>query len=567
MDSTAPVTPRFLLTCLGLGALPAVAALLLAPELLQFWDVPLAVGVLLGGVLLARRVQAAEVGELPQALPLALLIAIAIPSALHLRNTVPATNDERAYLYQAELFAEGRLAEPLQTNELVDFTLRRRQVHEDPGRGEDRDGDGAPDRGTRYSKYPPGTSALLVPGVWLGWPPLMVVLASAANVLLSTALARRYGLARPEMAGLLLAVSPFFLLVQSSFQSEFATLPFALGAWLALLKVREGGKFPALWVGLCCGAIFLSRPLTGVVAALACAVGLASLAGGFPVRVRALLFATLGGLPMLALALLYNQAQTGEALLTPYHLYAQTFGPWENAAVPAAERVPVDVYGQGDLLAGLARQGARWSVGLGMLGAALLGFVGLWRLRHRDGGAGLAFAILLPLAYSLHWYPGHWAYLGPLYGYECLGLLLIGCLALLAQAPPRWGRNLTLALASWGAIVALPRIGAIDDEVQLRSAPERVAASMPDRSVLLLPFVQDRAMHERSLKYWTPSRTPANERVAIVRELARPEHRLRSLDALGLRGRPIFRLSPRTSARDGEPDYEALPANDLQWQD
>jgi hypothetical protein len=562
MDSTAPVTPRFLLVCLGLGALPALAALLLAPELLQFWDVPVTAGVLIGGVLLVRRAQAAQVGELPLALPLALLIAVALPASLHLRNAVPASNDERAYLYQAELFAEGRIAEPLQTNELVDFSLRRRQVHED--RGRDRDGDGQPDRGTRYSKYPPGTSAFLTPGVWLGWPPLMVVLASLANILLTTALARQYGLARPAMAGLLLAVSPFFLLVQSSFQSEVATLPFALAAWWALLQVRAGGKAAAILVGLCCGAIFLSRPLTGVVAALACAIGLATLAGGIPARGRALLFATLGGLPLLGLALLYNQAQTGQLWLTPYHAYAQAFGPWQDATLPAAERVTIDVYGQGELLAGLGRQAARWSVGMGMLGAALIGFAGLWRLRGKDGGAALAFAVLLPLAYSFHWYPGHWAYLGPLYGYESLGLLLIGWLSLLNHAPPPWGRNLTLALASWGAIVMLPRVVAIDEQVQMRSAPERVAAEMQAPAVLLLPYVAVPSMHEYGMKHWTPSRIPSHEPVAIVRELARPDHTRRSLEALGLRGRPIFRLSPRTTARAGEADYEALPAPDLE---
>jgi hypothetical protein len=562
MDSTAPVTPRFLLVCLGLGALPALLALVLAPELLQFWDVPLTAGVLLGALLLVRRAQADRVGELPMALPLALFIAFAVPSALHLRNAVPASNDERAYLYQAELFAEGRIAEPLQSNELVDFSLRRRQVHED--RGRDRDGDGQVDRGTRYSKYPPGTSAWLTPGVLLGWPPLMVVLASLANVLLTTALARQYGLARPALAGLLLTVSPFLLLVQSSFQSEVASLPFALAAWWALLKVRAGGKAVAILVGLCCGAIFLSRPLTGVVAALACAIGLASVPGGIAARLRPLLLATLGGLPLLGLALLYNQAQTGDLWLTPYHAYAQAFGPWQDASLPAAERVTIDVYGQGEVFAGLGRQAARWSVGLGMLGAALIGLAGLWRLRGKDGGAALVFAVLLPLAYSFHWYPGHWAYLGPLYGYESLGLLLIGWLALLAQAPPRWRFNLTLALASWGAIVVVPRVASIDEQVQVRSAPERVATEMQGPAVLLLPYVAVPAMHEHGMKHWTPSRIPANEVIAIVRELARPDHTRRSLEALGLRGRPIYRLSPRTTARAGEADYEALPAPDLE---
>ncbi|MAW62237.1 MAG: hypothetical protein CMJ94_15580 [Planctomycetes bacterium] len=551
MDSTAPVSPRLLLTALILGAVPALAATIAAPELLQRWDLPITAGVLVGALLLARRRSAERVPEFPFAFGLAVVIALVVPTSLHLSQPVPPTNDERAYLYQAELFAEGKLSEALQLNELVDFTLRRRQVHEDQAQD------------LRYAKYPPGTSLWLTPGAWIGWPALMAVSSALCSVLLARSLARQYGLPHPGTLALLLALSPFFVLVQSGFQSEIATLPAALLAWWALLKVREGASRYAVLVGLACGLVFLARPLTGVVAALACGVGLLQLGGGAAARVRAIVAATLGGLPVLALMLAYQAAQTGEALLSPYHAYAQAFGPWEDASLAPDQRVPIDVYGNGDLLAGIGRQAARWSVGLGMLGAAALGFLGLWRLRARDGGAAFVFAVGLPLAYSLHWYPGHWAYLGPLYGYESLALLLIGFVAMAAAAPPAWGRNLVLALAAWGAIATVPRFGLIQEQVQLRSAPERVAATLPDDSVLLLPFVAVPSMQEFGMKHWTPSRHPAAERVAIIRELPRADHMLRALDALGLGGRPVYRLSPRTDAQAGEPDYEALPAPDL----
>ena len=551
MDSTAPVSPRFLMAVLLIGALPALGAAVWSPELLQTWDLPITAGVLAGALLLARRRRAESVPDFPLALGLALLVAILVPASLHLASPGPATNDERAYLYQAELFAEGSLSDPLQEAEPVDFTLRRRQVHEDR------------EQGTRYAKYPPGTAAWFTPGVWAGFPALMAIVASVVNVMLTRSLARRYGLAQPDTIALLLALSPFFLLVQSSYQSEVATLPATLLAWWALLRVRDQELRFALLVGAACGLVFLSRPLTGVVAALACGWGMLRMSCPMA-RVRALGLAVLGGLPVLGLSLAYHAAQTGDALLTPYHAYATAFGPWENAAVSAAERVPIDVYGKGDLLAGLGRQAARWSVGLGMLGAAALGFVGLFGLRGRDGGAALLFAAGLPLAYALHWYPGHWAYLGPLYGYESLALLLIGFGALLARAPKSWGKNLVLGLASWGAIVMVPRYALIQEQMQLRSAPERVAASMEADSVLLLPWVAVPAMQEFGMKHWTPSRAPAEEGVAIVRELPNPAHTKRALDALGLTGRTIFRLSPRTDAQPGEPDYEALPATDLE---
>lgn len=534
-----------------LGALPAAGAALWSPELLQTWDVPITAGALVGALLLARRRRAESVPDFPMAIGLALLIAIVVPASLHLASPGPATNDERAYLFQAQLFAEGRLSDTLQENEAVDFALRRRQVYEDR------------DQGTRYAKYPPGTAAWFTPGVWLGFPALMAIVASVINVLLTRCLARRYGLAQPDTIALLLAVSPFFLLVQSSYQSEVATLPAALLAWWALLRVRDQEFRFALLVGAACGLVFLARPLTGVVAAAACGWGMLRMSCPMA-RVRTLGLAVLGGLPVLAVSLAYHAAQTGDALLTPYHAYATAFGPWEDSALPPSERVPIDVYGNGDLLAGLGRQAARWSVGLGMLGAAALGFVGLFGLRSRDGGAAFLFALGLPLAYALHWYPGHWAYLGPLYGYESLALLLIGLGALLARAPRAWAKNLALALAAWGAIAMVPRYGLIQEQMQVRSAPERVAATMQQDSVLLLPWVAVPTMQEFGMKHWTPSRAPAQGRVAIVRELPDPSLTRRALAALGLEGRPIFRLSPRTDARPGEPDYEALPAADLE---
>ena len=110
---------------------------------------------------------------------------------------------------------------------------------------------------------------------------------------------------------------------------------------------------------------------------------------------------------------------------------------------------------------------------------------------------------------------------------------------------------MVLALAAWGAIATVPRFGLIQEQVQLRSAPERVAATLPDDSVLLLPFVAVPSMQEFGMKHWTPSRHPAAERVAIIRELPRADHMLRALDALG--------LGEESARPDADPDPVALP--------
>jgi hypothetical protein len=159
-------------------------------------------------------------------------------------------------------------------------------------------------------------------------------------------------------------------------------------------------------------------------------------AGGLRRALAGIGGAVAGGAPFLALALLYNRALTGDAFHTPYAAYAAKFSPWDVYPYFQLEQVtePVAI-----AVRALVRQSARWTPALfGLLGAMALGFWGLWRLRRRDGGAALALAALLPLAYSLHWYPGHWAYLGPLYSYEVLGFMTIGALHVLDAAPPRW---------------------------------------------------------------------------------------------------------------------------------
>ena len=91
----------------------------------------------------------------PASIPLALALVPAVLSAGSLETTV--SNDEQSYLLQAELFAEGRLSEPLPQPACEpypgipgaytgDCPLHLRQVYE------------SAERGVRFSKYPPGTS-------------------------------------------------------------------------------------------------------------------------------------------------------------------------------------------------------------------------------------------------------------------------------------------------------------------------------------------------------------------------------------------------------------------------
>lgn len=504
---------------LALGALPAVLAPLLAPELLRPADLPVAAAALALALLAsALPLRAPRLGA---RFLLALAVALAAVPALlgAFRLEAPVTNDERAYLMQAELFAAGRLSEPLPEPREA---YRRRQVYEDEARG------------VRYAKYPPGTSLALVPGAAVGWPALAPLLAGLADVLLAAAIARRLGLARPALAALLLAAAPFFLLVQTSFQSEVFTLPAALAGYLGLLRARAAAtaRGAAAWaalLGACAGWVFLARPLTGMVFALAGGIGLLGAARRLP----ALGAATLAGLPFAAAFLAFNAAWTGDPLSTPYDLYARAFGPF------AADGSPVDVYGNGAFGPMLLDQAGRWSVAFaGVLGAIALGFWGLFRLRARDGGAGLLFAALAPLAYAFHWYPGHWAYLGPLYCYESLGLLLCGALAVLDAAPPRLRAGLVLAALLAGPAAAVFRWQEIVNESDLRSVPERLARETAPRGAVVLLPPPSRAFDAG--KYWTPSRPPHGADEAVILR-ASPRGSPRALlERLGLDVRAAF---------------------------
>jgi hypothetical protein len=308
----------------------------------------------------------------------------------------------------------------------------------------------------------------------------------------------------------------------------------------------------AILVGASAGWILLARPLTGVVFAAAMTVGLMvpsrdRRAPGLP----ALAGAALGGLPFVATLLVYNAALTGSAWSTPYALYAAEFSPWD--------RYPV--FGSGfyeapslAVLQNLLRQLVRWLPAVfGVLGAVSLGLWGLWRLSRRDGGAGFAFALALPLAYALHWYPGHWAVLGPIYAAESLGLLVVAAVALLEDAPEGWLRSLPLLALAAGVALFAYRFELIAEHAQRRVVPQVVvAANPPDRdAVVLLPRFYKSERRERSLNLYTPSRPPFDAAVVYLRQLDSPARTRAALESFGLGDRAVYRFEPDASGRGG----------------
>ena len=531
-----------LLSALGLGTVPALLAAFFQPSSLQENDLLLAAVVLAVGLGMAFFLPGIPLARMRWRTGVTFALMPTLLALFALQG--PVTNDERASMLQAELMVSGALTEPLASHAFadregvdrrLDDVFRRRQVHEDS------------ESGTRFAKYAPGTAFALTLGQLFGAPLLSTLLAGLLNLLLIYAIARRLGLAQPQAAVLLLGTSPFFLLTQTSMQSEVYTTPGALLAFWALLRARQDHWGWAAVLGAATGWVFLTRPLTGVV--LAAAAGLPLLLHTSRLRLTA--GAILGGLPVLLLSLAWNQHFTGSPWTSVYELYAQAFGPF----FPGPDRLPMDVYGNGDFLDGLLRQGGRWSVAFGgMLGAVGLAFWGAFRLRARDGGFTLLFALLLPLAYAFHWYPGHRAYLGPLYLLETLPALLLALLFLLEGAPQPWRRGLLGTMTMAGIFLFAARWPLIQEESQLRSAPQRVVAEQlgtPQRSIIFLPPKFD-GRKEKAFKYWTPSRPQAilDGGTVILRTTGYwTPQRIRTV--LGLEAWKAYRFEPVPNGLDG----------------
>jgi hypothetical protein len=531
----AAVSGKSILLALALGAAPGVAALFFLKDPLEPSDLIIAGAALLTAVLLAWKLRESSFRITEgQLLAGALLLAAAPTLIAAVRLDTTITNDEQAYIFQAELMSEGRLAEALAPQSEL---YQRRQVFNDEARG------------IRYAKYPPGTAMGLLPGVLTGWPLLSTFLAGLLDVLLLTAIGRRLGLGSPALAGLLLVLSPFFLLVQTSAQSEVFALPAVLGGYWALLRVRESsaGSRAAFALGCvagaCSGFVFLGRPLTGLLMALALGLGFTLSERRLP----ALCGAVLCGLPFAAFMLFYNQALTGDAFTIPYHQYALRYGPFDSAGQA------IDVFGQGDFAQGFLDQIGRWSVAFaGILGAAALGFWGLWRLRARDGGAALCFALLGPLVYSFHWYQGHKAYLGPLYCYESLGLLLCGALALLQAAPERVRRGIVLTAIIAGPAAFIFRFDSIQELSDVRSAPQRAAGAAPPGAIVLLAPGSRGGEWDNPDKYYTPSRPTLDPQAILLLRAPARQAVPQVLRQANLAGRPIYLFVPDPDYRSGQ---------------
>ena len=504
---------------MAIGAIPALLALLLDDKALQQYDLYIsAVVSLIAWWWVTREKMVGDISGMP--IILAVMLA-SMPTIVSSFAPGPVTNDEHAYLMQAELFSAGQWSEPLAEGELS-RAFNRRQVYEDE------------EKGIRFSKYSPGTSIAMIPSALFGWPLLSTLLCALIDLWLVLRIAQMLNFKNDSRLVLILfAASPFFMLLNTSWQSEVFSLTAILAAYYGFLHSRAPSVAWGALVGAGCGMAFAIRPLTGLVFAVI--FGLTMLRNGM---FKQTLLAIAGGLPFLCGILYFNAITTGDMLTATYELYA-------------AKNTPFDVYGNGDMFDGLLRQAGRWSVAFGgMLGAVALAFWGAWRMRIKDGGVAIAAAIVLPVVYSLHWYAGHRLYLGPLYVVETLPLLTIGFVFLLQAAPEKVKRALPLAMLSFAGIMFVTRLDLIQLDAVQRAEPQIaiLKQDIPPRSVVFVPSKKD-GDPNKAFKHWTPSRPGdlLTDAVVVLRSSKRlpPEKLVRDL---GLQGRNLYHYDPATQS-------------------
>lgn len=352
----------------------------------------------------------------------------------------PIVDDEATYQMQAELLADGRLADPP--------TPPNEQWHREPFTVF------TPKATT--GKYLFGTPLGLVPGLWLGFPPLMHVVFAAWTVLLVAAGLRRAGASQEAQrwAALLMAVSPMFVLTEATLQSQ---APALFGVAALVWGLQRDGFRSGLLSGIAFGLALSARPQL----ALPCLAALLLRYGWSRRRFFAGVFATTA--PWLLLILAYNHAITGDALTLPGAFYNS-----ERYGFGEVDGQPPHTLWRGVLigLAALVRMNA-WALGWPV---SLLAAI-VWLLQGRaeqKGVAPWAWIALTTFLFQAGYYFGGINDTGPIYYFAALPFVVTATAATL-PAYPRWTK-VALASLALGTTSFL-----IEHAVRLRGLTDLVA--------------------------------------------------------------------------------------------
>jgi hypothetical protein len=328
---------------------------------------------------------------------------------------IPHIEDEAAYLYQAKVFASGRVvndAAPPGLTDLFRPTFVRPRPH-------------------GHAVFPPGWPAVLAAGVLTGatwW--VNPVLAGLCAPLTYLVVREVWGRRRARIVVLLLCVCPFFLFLSGSLMAHTLSLAAALAAVGGFLMARRSAGWAALG-GAGLAMLFATRPLEGTLVAvmLASAAAWRFARRRGSIRYLLLLAISVGG-PVLWAA--FNRAAGGGWLSPPADAYFREVYGVSNRLGFGADR-GVEYFHS--LAAGHTPLEAAFNLQYNLhacneklwgwpAGAMLVLALGLlWPGRARVPWFLLAGAGVIVLAYGLYWYHGEC--FGPRFYFVLLPVLIM----------------------------------------------------------------------------------------------------------------------------------------------
>jgi hypothetical protein len=466
---------------------------------------------------------------------------------------IPNIADESAYLLQAEIFAQGKWS--LSARPLPEF-FEQMHVFVTP---------------FLASKYFPGQSLLLVPGVLVGIRPLVPLLLIFGSGLLVVALCRR--LTNGWVALLVWAfwtTSRANLRFLPSYFSETTTVFLWLLGWWALYDWHlQPRRRTLILLSLCIAWALITRPLTGLVFAVP-AITVAVWSARRHGLLAEIRYALLVGAAVISIVPIWSKFTTGQWDQTPQSLYTRTYMPWDAMgfgldSTPPIRALPAN---QAPEIEGFMALHRSHTVGslphdvlvrlIGLHGdvfttwrAGLVGYfvLGLLSLSPVVAIGGIT-ALLLFVAYLSYAHPGFWT----IYYLEALPVVamitILGFVLAMTwlrrnmegsgespeSAPARHGERegagslvgivLAIALLAGSLPVVSSERAIRERSASLRLGLWDIMTRLPTPHNLL--FVHDERKAPRSMV--TNEADPAHARTLLVHDLGSEDVRLQELE-------------------------------------
>jgi hypothetical protein len=465
---------------------------------------------------------------------------------------IPNVADESAYVLQAKIFARG--AWSLAARPLPEF-FEQMHVFVTP---------------FLASKYFPGESILLVPGVLVGFAAFVPLLQIFGSGLLIVALGRR--LTNGWIALLTWAVwttaRANFRFLPSYFSETTTVFLWLLGWWALYDWHLRPRRRTLILLSLCIAWALITRPLTGLVFAVP-AISVAVWSARRHGLLGEIRYAVLVGVAVIAIIPLWSRFTTGQLSQTPQSLYTRTYLPWDVIgfgvdstpplrAMPANQAPEIEGFKalhQSHTVESLPHDAIVRLVSLdrdfftGWRAGLVVYFVlGLFALSPAVAIGGIA-ALLLFVAYLSYAHPGFWT----LYYLEALPIVAVITVLGFALAVKWMRRNMeqsgefpgsatgqreggegaaSLAgiVLTFALIVGSLPVARSEREIHTRSGTARlglwqIMALLPTPSNVL--FVRDERRAPRSMV--TNDTDPAHARTWLAHDLGSENVRLQRL--------------------------------------